>query len=120
MKGRKEEDGKPDTGYLVDLYPALQEVLKVLSHGAKKYGRSNWRKVSAVKYRKALIRHSLTRGRDEETGIDHLAHAAADALLALQVKLNSKARPKGYVASLTLNGVTWKMDGVKREIIKEE
>jgi hypothetical protein len=95
MKGRKEEDDKPDTGYLVDLYPALQEVLKVLSYGAKKYSRSNWRKVSAVKYRKAVIRHALTRGKDEETRLDHLAHAAADALLALQVKLDTRTTKKG-------------------------
>jgi hypothetical protein len=59
----------------------LQEYVKVLTHGAKKYAPENWRKVEPRKprYFAALLRHVwawwLGERDDPDTGLHHLAHA---------------------------------------------
>jgi len=63
---------------------ALEEMVKVLTHGAKKYDRNNWRFVpdGRRRYFDALNRHlwAWKRGEkfDPESGIHHLAHAACN------------------------------------------
>lgn len=82
----KADDGKP----ACDLLPpaALLAVAEVLSHGAAKYGRHNWRFAGGLAWSRlvaALLRHLLAwqRGEDKDgdSGLPHLAHAACCALM---------------------------------------
>jgi Domain of unknown function (DUF5664) len=78
--GRKFDGGKPEYG-LIPPY-ALDELAVVLTIGAQKYERENWRYVpeASRRYYDALQRHlwAWKRGEkfDPETGRHHLAHAA--------------------------------------------
>jgi hypothetical protein len=67
----------------------LNEVSKVLSFGADKYGTHNWR--SGLTYSRLLsasMRHinSFNKGIDidPESGISHLAHAACNLLMLIE------------------------------------
>ena len=77
--GRKYDGGKLEYGLLPPL--ALKEVVKVLTFGAQKYERDNWKYVddSKRRYFDALQRHTWDwkEGEqfDPESGIHHLAHA---------------------------------------------
>ena len=88
-QGVKHDQGKPD--YTLLPMDALEEVVKVLAHGAQKYSRDNWRHVAAERYHQAAWRHRVahTRGDliDEDSGCLHLAMEAANALIALQLHL---------------------------------
>jgi hypothetical protein len=80
----------------VDLLPvdALEEIAKVLSFGAKKYGERNWAK--GMKWSRvygALLRHMfaffLGKDKDEETGLPHLAHAGCCIMFLLSYQLRN-------------------------------
>ena len=83
-EGKKFDYGKPR----YDLVPmdALEEVAKILTHGAQKYEDDNWQKVKPFdkRYRSALWRHDKLRtcGEliDKESGLLHSAHMATNAL----------------------------------------
>ena len=77
-----------------DLMPprAFEEVVKVLTHGAKKYDDENWRKVSEYRrrYYAAMMRHTepWRMGHDiDESGYHHIAHAIASLLFILEREL---------------------------------
>ena len=53
--GIKYDDKKLDWT-LLD-FQMLEQVIKVLQHGAEKYDRDNWKKVERDRYVKALLRH---------------------------------------------------------------
>lgn len=78
--GRKFDTGKPEYGLIPP--HALEELAVVLTIGAQKYERDNWRYVSDAerRYFDAMMRHlwAWKRGEriDPETGRNHLAHAA--------------------------------------------
>jgi len=73
----KFDQDKPDWS-LLDLN-LIEDVVKVLTYGAKKYDRDNWHKVDKNRYFAAALRHitAYQRGEktDSETGLSHLAHA---------------------------------------------
>ena len=80
MQGMKFDSDKPR----YDLLPlkSLEDYVKVLTHGAKKYEDWNWKIVVKEKPRKyyaAALRHIFAWARgeelDEESGLPHLAHA---------------------------------------------
>lgn len=77
--GRKFDGNKTEYGLVPAL--ALEEIAKVLTFGAQKYERDNWKKVpdSKRRYFDALQRHlwAYKRGEklDPESGLHHLAHA---------------------------------------------
>lgn len=79
VKGRKYDGGKLEYGLLPPL--ALEEVVRVLTFGAEKYERGNWKYVkdSKRRYFDALQRHlwAWKQGEqnDVESGMNHLAHA---------------------------------------------
>jgi hypothetical protein len=88
--GRKYDSGKPEYGLIPA--KALDDIAKVLTIGAQKYSRENWKQVpdGPRRYFDALQRHSwaykageLT---DPETGLPHLAHAAACLLFLLELE----------------------------------
>ena len=87
--GKKYDVGKPEYG-LIPPY-ALHEMVKVLTAGAQKYSRDNWKKVpeSKRRYFDALNRHiwAWKRGEefDEDDGLHHLAHAACCVFFLYEV-----------------------------------
>jgi hypothetical protein len=77
--GSKFDTDKPDWSLLnLDL---IEPIVKVLTFGAKKYSKANWKHVPDAKdrYFAALLRHleAWQRGErfDSESGESHLAHA---------------------------------------------
>jgi hypothetical protein len=87
MTGKKDDQGKP----MFDLLPpyAVEEVARVLTFGAKKYGANSWQNLenSRARYIGAAMRHlfEFAKGHaiDEESGLHHLAHAACSILFVL-------------------------------------
>lgn len=77
--GRKFDQEKPQMALLPP--HALEAVARVLTYGAQKYERDNWKYVpdGEYRYRNAAFRHfnEILKGNlvDEETGEHHLAHA---------------------------------------------
>lgn len=77
--GRKFDQEKPDWS-LLDL-DVVQKVVEVLTFGASKYSRNNWRLLADPqdRYLAACLRHitAWQKGEkiDEESGLPHLAHA---------------------------------------------
>lgn len=93
------EGKKYDSGKLrYDLVPAIaeQELTKVLTFGANKYGAENWRLVDGHerRYYAALRRHvnawRLGEKLDQESGLHHLAHAMCCVLFLLTTELEDK------------------------------
>lgn len=91
--GRKYDEKKNR----LDLLPVdvLEEVAKVMTFGATKYGDYNW--ASGIAYHRcygACLRHLFAWWRNEEldpeTGISHLAHAICNLLFLLSYTLNKK------------------------------
>ena len=86
-QGRKYDNGKPRW----DLLPfnELEEVVKVLTEGAKKYDDDNWKHVPQARQRyfAAAMRHMKTwwtGGRnDPEDDLHLLAHAVCDLLFLM-------------------------------------
>ena len=70
---------------------ALQDVVKVLEFGAKKYAPDNWKYVDQAeeRYWNAAMRHivayKLESPNDSETGLSHLAHAVCCLLYIQQL-----------------------------------
>lgn len=93
-RGRKFDTGKPEYGLLPPF--ALEEIVKVLTAGAQKYDRDNWRRVPEGnrRYFDAAQRHiwAWKRGEklDPETGLPHLAHASCCLLFLLEPELTTK------------------------------
>lgn len=86
VKGVKNDFGKPPLALLP--FDALEDVARVLAHGADKYGAYNWRYgLSWSRVLSAAFRHLFAWARghdcDPETGISHLAHAACSVLFLL-------------------------------------
>jgi hypothetical protein len=78
---------------LLDL-DLVEEVVKILTFGANKYGPNNWQKVEDAeeRYYAALMRH-LTEYRkgnsiDEESGLSHLSHLLCNAIFLLWFEKN--------------------------------
>jgi hypothetical protein len=87
MAGKKDDKGKLDWT-LLPWYP-LEEVVRVMQHGAKKYGRDNWLHVldSKRRYTAAAARHLIAylagQKNDPESGYHHLAHAVCCMLFII-------------------------------------
>ena len=96
--GNKADSGKPMMGEIPPC--AMLDVAKVLTFGAGKYGRGNWRAVdnARVRYLDAAIRHinAYQRGEltDDESGESHLAHAVCSLLFIMELS-DDKANQGG-------------------------
>ena len=90
--GAKLDGDKPDTSLLLMFPRALLAVSEVGTFGAKKYTRGGWREVADgyIRYTAAMLRH-LFQGADEEydedSGLQHDAQVAWNALARLEIKL---------------------------------
>lgn len=88
--GRKFDAGKLD--YTIVPWEGLEEVVKVLEFGAKKYARDNWKQVenADTRYLAAAFRHLIAYNTgeeaDAETGLSHLAHASCCLLFLLALE----------------------------------
>lgn len=88
----KDVEGKPR----LTLVPTgiTWAIAEVREYGTKKYGDpDNWRKVDPQHYRDAAYRHWLKylddpRGKDEESGLPHLAHIACNIAFLLEEEYN--------------------------------
>ena len=87
-KTKKPKNGmKFDTGKamydLIDPY-CLEELAQVLTMGAIKYDRENWKQVEPHKYEAALFRHlqAYRKGEmiDPESRLHHLSHVMANTM----------------------------------------
>ena len=88
MTGVKYDSKKPD--YSLIPPHALDDVAKVLTYGAQKYDRHNWKQLENLdtRYFAAAQRHlwAIQRGEnlDEETGLHHAAHAICCMMFMLE------------------------------------
>jgi hypothetical protein len=75
---------------------SLQEVIKVLEFGAKKYAPDNWKYVddAEARYWDAAMRHivayKIEDKADSETGLSHLAHAICCLLFLINFDNNTE------------------------------
>ena len=93
-KGLKYDDEKPD--YSLVPPNALEDAVKVLTFGAKKYARDNWKDVDSGKerYFAAMMRHAwaVQKGEvnDPESGLSHWAHVIANAMFLYEIHKQNK------------------------------
>lgn len=89
-EGVKYDDSKPD--YTLLPWDALEEVVRCLEYGARKYARDNWKKVPDAfdRYERAGFRHRAARVRgedvDPESGCRHLAHEVCSLLFQMSLR----------------------------------
>ena len=89
-KGVKLDTGKPR----MELLPleALESIAEVMTFGANKYCDNGWKTVpnGLDRYKGALLRHlvAIEKGEtvDPESGLDHYAHVACNALFMLYLR----------------------------------
>lgn len=92
--GIKFDSEKPD--YSLVPPHALEELVKVLTHGKDKYARDNWRHLEDgyLRYFAAAQRHlwAIHRGEthDPESGLHHAAHAAACLFFLYEIGLSDQ------------------------------
>ena len=101
MSEGKKYDGEKPKMYLLPP-KTLLEVAKVLTFGAAKYDEHNWKKLDNLqnRYSGAALRHIFAHldgeELDEETGLDHIAHAICCLMFKLEAKLeNGKSKEAG-------------------------
>lgn len=94
MEGKKYDSDKPKWDLLP--YDSLEEIVKVFTMGAEKYGSFNWQLLDDPegRYFAACMRHlsawKCGELNDSESGLSHLAHAATNLLILNWFKLNGK------------------------------
>lgn len=87
LSGKRQDDGKPRMALLSPI--AMEEIAKVLTFGAEKYGDNNWRGgFKWTRVANCLLRHIFAwlRGedKDKESGLSHLAHAGCNIMFLLE------------------------------------
>lgn len=99
MNEGKKNDVK-DNKVRMDLlpWPELEEIGKVFTAGAKKYGPNNWQNLENgyERYKGAMLRHltEVEKGNevDEDTGCLHIAQVATNAIFMLHFKMEEHKR----------------------------
>lgn len=97
--GVKYDSGKPRMELLSPF--ALEEMAKVMTMGAVKYGDENWR--MGLSWRRvlgAVLRHVFAymrrEDKDPETGLSHLAHASCGLMFLLEYSTSHKELDDRY------------------------
>lgn len=102
--GRKFDSGKTRLGLLPPL--AIESVGRVLTFGAEKYAKDNWKYVDGAveRYLDASLRHIFAYLRDEqddpESGEHHLAHAVCCLMFVLDLDLAQDQQSEEDVARI--------------------
>lgn len=78
--------GKPELSYILDVMPALKDMVAVLEFGANKYERNNWQNgFPKDKLLDSMLRHidAFYSGEDvdPESGLPHVGHILCNAAL---------------------------------------
>lgn len=97
QEGVKFDEGKPSMSLLPS--KPLVEVAKVLDYGKRKYAAHNWRQgIDYSRLYSATQRHLSSWNEnediDDESKLNHLAHAACDILFLLEYELNKQKYSK--------------------------
>lgn len=99
ITGKKYDHEKPRMELLSSI--ALEEIAKVMTFGARKYGDHNWR--HGLKWSRviaALLRHTFAflngEDKDSETGLSHLAHAGCCVMFLLEYEKRQKSYDDRY------------------------
>ena len=96
-----DQNAKADAGKLdLTLVPRqiIWDIAEVREYGNKKYGDpDNWKQVEPERYRAAAFRHFLAylddpAGRDQESGISHLAHLACNIAFLCEMEKQSEVK----------------------------
>jgi len=86
--GIKHDTGKPDYSRIPAV--ALLDIVRVFDYGAGKYGANNWHGLEPKRLYSAIMRHleawRMGSMLDDESGQQHLAHAAASAMMLLHIE----------------------------------
>lgn len=98
-------------------FSALEEVGKVMTFGAKKYGDYNWAagmawgRLIGAAFRH-LFKYATGEDKDEETGLPHLAHASCCVLFLLEYSLHNRGEDDRFKwpVEITENKVEIKKD----------
>jgi hypothetical protein len=101
MSGSRKNDRK-DGKVMMELlpWPELEEIAKVYTAGANKYGPNNWQELpdGYQRYKGAMLRHltEMEKGNDidEETGCLHAAQVAWNAMAMLHFKMKEIEKKK--------------------------
>ena len=99
MEGVK-KDADKQRWDLLPLEP-INEVVKVLNFGAKKYAPNNWQKVDNAldRYYAAAERHKFSyrtgEWLDKESGLPHLAHLLCCYIFIFWIELNNRKAYNG-------------------------
>lgn len=103
----KHDNGKPRPGLVLNtMSRAIQAVVDVAEHGARKYSPDNWLTVPNAQHRytDAMLRHLLAEqtgeAKDADSGLLHAAHAAWGALARLDLMLRKAEQVKVPTASI--------------------
>jgi hypothetical protein len=99
-RGIRDNEGKPKWS-LVD-FDALEDMVRVLEYGARKYSPDNWKNgLKVTEVTESLLRHTfaLLQGEndDPETGLPHAGHILCNAMFLsymLKFKPDFDDRPK--------------------------
>jgi hypothetical protein len=90
---KKFDSGKPVLSFPLGMRKALEAVAKVMSFGAEKYGKDNWRlaKGSDIdRYKEAALRHLVAdcsgESVDPDSGNLHLEHALTSLMMYIELK----------------------------------
>lgn len=76
--------------------PLIEEIVKVYTFGANKYAENSWQNLPNGKqrYKAALLRHLVASDKgeanDPESGINHLAHVAWNAIAMLHFEMEEE------------------------------
>jgi len=97
-KGLKHDSTKPDYS-LLD-YTFIEDLIRVLTHGATIYGRNNWQNFTPEdipRFASAIMRHTAAILKGEHTDPDshllHAVHIAAEAMFIHYHTLKSQLPP---------------------------
>lgn len=81
--------------------PLIEEVVKVYTFGAEKYEENSWQNLpdGYRRYKAALLRHLVASDKgevnDPESGLNHLAHVAWNAIAMLHFKMKELNEKEG-------------------------
>ena len=91
MEGKKNDRKDDKTRWELIPLDCLEDIARVYTEGAKKYGDNNWQNLDNgyQRYKAAMLRHLLEYEKgntiDEDTGCHHLAQVAWNAIAMLWI-----------------------------------
>tara|TARA_A100000164_G_C21894895_1_gene767362 strand:+ start:905 stop:1192 length:288 start_codon:yes stop_codon:yes gene_type:complete len=85
-QGIKNDNEKPD--YSLVPFAAMDDVVRCLTHGARKYSRDNWKYIEKNRYIAASLRHISKHSQgevyDPDSNLPHLSHAICSLFFVLE------------------------------------